>query len=487
MRPVRGTIDKSSSSSSTGFGTDRVDGSDGRPLATAGPGARLFRLTRRQHVVAATLAVGAAGLAACGTQPGGDGAPAAGPTQGPAAISYSFWDAAAGQGHIDENIAAFQTGNPKITVDKVQIDVNGYDAKVIAMISGGTPPDVLATLRPTFPSWVVKGITLPLDAHLARARIKESDFYPNVLASWRVDGKLHGVNRSVDVFTLWYNPTLLQASGVKAPDDTWTWDTLVQAGQRLTKRDMPQPQWGYATNGFNNKLWVAIALANGARLSDTEVLPKRLLLNQPGVTDALQFVADLRHKWRVMPSPAEIAEHGDPQQLFIRGRIALWFGEATRAPSFATQIKDFAPDVAVPPKGKQLGTWRAGAGLTVARAGKQTDAAALFALFCAGTDGQKTIARTQQGVPTVKAVAESDLFLQGPGPAGRKAWLQSFDWSMGPPATPTWPEIESALTAELATTWNDNRPAKDSVLAAWPKVETLMQEADALLRQMPKS
>ena len=116
-------------------------------------------------------------------------------------------------------------------------------------------------------------------------------------------------------------------------------------------------------------------MANGARLSDTEVLPKRLLIDQPGVTDALQFVADLRHRWRVMPSADEVKEQGDPQQLFIRGRIAMWFGEATRAPSFATQIKDFAPDVAVPARGKQLGTWRAGAGLTVSRAGKQPDAA----------------------------------------------------------------------------------------------------------------
>jgi len=372
-------------------------------------------------------------------------------------------------------------------VEKVQIALDEYDAKVIAMISGGTPPDVLATLRPTFPAWVVKGVTLPLDAHLARARIKEGDFYPNVLAGWRVDGKLHGLNRSVDVFTLWYNPALFGEAGVKPPDETWTWDTLVQAAQRLTRREDAQARWGFATNGFNNKLWVATAMANGARLSDTEVLPRRLLIDQPGVTDALQFVADLRHRWRVMPSADEVKEQGDPQQLFIRGRMAMWFGEATRAPSFATQIKDFTPDVAVPARGKQLGTWRAGAGLTVSRAGKQPDAAAAFALFCGGPEGQRAIAKWQQGVPTVKSVAESDLFLGGPGPAGRKAWLQSFDWSMGPPATPVWPEVEAALSAELARTWNEGRPARDSVLAAWPRVQAQMTEAEALLRQMPKS
>ena len=447
-------------------------------------------LTRRRQLLAGAHALGAATLAACGTAaPGGSapaGSQAGGAAMGPATVAYSFWDLAAGQGHIDDNIAAFQTANPKVTVEKVHIPVAEYDAKVIAMTAGGTPADVMATLRPTFPSWVVKGVTLPLDAHLSRARIRESDFYPNVLAGWRVGGKLHGLNRSVDLFTLWYNPALFQEAGVKPPDETWTWDTLVQSSQRLTRREAAQPQWGFSTSGFTNKLWVAIALANGARLSDTEVLPKRLLMDQIGVTDAFQFAADLRHKWRVMPTAAENREHGDSQQLFIQGRMAMWLGEATRAPSFATQIKDFTPDVAVPAKNKQLGTWRAGAGLTVSRSSKQQDPGAAFALFCGGPEGQKAIARGQHGVPTVRAVAESDLFLKGPGPAGRKAWLQSFDWSMGPPATPTWPEIETALSAELAKTWNDNRPARDSVLAAWPKVETLMQDADALLRQMPQ-
>jgi hypothetical protein len=47
--------------------------------------------------------------------------------------------------------------------------------------------------------------------------------------------------------------------------------------------------------------------------------------------------------------------------------------------------------------------------------------------------------------------------------------------------------VEAALSAELARTWNDARPARDSVLAAWPKVQTQMAEAEALLRQMPKS
>ena len=58
---------------------------------------------------------------------------------------------------------------------------------------------------------------------------------------------------------------------------------------------------------------------------------------------------------------------------------------------------------------------------------------------------------------------------------------------MGPPATPVWPEVEAALAGELARTWNDGRPARDSVLAAWPKVQTQMAEAESLLRQMPKA
>jgi hypothetical protein len=51
--------------------------------------------------------------------------------------------------------------------------------------------------------------------------------------------------------------------------------------------------------------------------------------------------------------------------------------------------------------------------------------------------------------------------------------------------TPNWPEIEAALNAELAQTWSGNRTAKASIEAAWPKVESLMQQAQDLARQLP--
>ncbi len=52
--------------------------------------------------------------------------------------------------------------------------------------------------------------------------------------------------------------------------------------------------------------------------------------------------------------------------------------------------------------------------------------------------------------------------------------------------TPVWTDIETVLNAELAQTWAGVRSAKDSIAAAWPKVQTLMAQAQDMVKQMPQ-
>jgi multiple sugar transport system substrate-binding protein len=191
----------------------------------------------------------------------------------------------------------------------------------------------------------------------------------------------------------------------------------------------------------------------------------------------MQWMADLMNKQHVAPSQDEIKQGGNTQMLFTSGKLALWFGEASAAARFPSAIKDFDYDVALPLKGKQAGTWLGGACHTIARDGKQKDAAAQYLLYMAGAEGNKLLAKYAFGVPAVKSVANSDLFLKQPGPpANKAAWLKAFDFGSGPPMTPVWSEVEAALNAELAQTWAGTRSAKDIAAAMCQGIEPYLAE-----------
>ncbi|HET7768538.1 MAG TPA: extracellular solute-binding protein [Chloroflexota bacterium] len=436
-------------------------------------------MTRRRLVHSALPAAVVPTLAACAP---GQSAPAA-LVQAPAELNWTFWEGAAQMPFIDATAAEVERAHPKLKVVKTSVPVASYDQTVLTMVTGGTPPDVMGTLRFTSTSWAVKGITQALDQYLSRGGFKEGDYFPSAITPWRLNGKLYALPREVDLHTLWFNRQLFDQAGIKAPDETWTWETLVAAGQRLTRREGGAPQFAFNV-ATNHKAWVAFAQQNGTKLWDREVLPTKLLINTQPVYDAIQQIADLRNRHRVMPTAQETTDAGG--NIWPRGLLAMNFAEASQAASYATTIKDFQYDVAVPPKGKQMGTWLGGACYSIPKGSTKREAAAQFILHASGVEGQKLIAQHSFGAPAIKSVADSDLFLKSATPQNKRAWRQSFEWGAGPPMTPNWPEIEAALNTELNQTWNGTRTAKASIEAAWPKVESLMQQAQDLVKQMPQ-
>jgi multiple sugar transport system substrate-binding protein len=443
--------------------------------------------TRRRLAGSAGGLIGAA-AAACGASGGADDQRQQGqPTlvQGPTRITWTFWATQDNLHFFEKTARAFEQQFPQVKVETSWV-TGAYAEKIIAMVTGGTPPDAMATTRPIAPGWAIQGITLALDPYLQRGGFREADYFPNAVSPWRYGGKLYALPREVDSWTLWYNRRAFDEAGIKPPDETWTWETFVDRAQRLTKREGGTPQYGFFPAAFTHKLWVAVGAQNGAKLYDREALPTRLLVNQPAVTDALQWVADLRHKWRVLPTDEEVAQvpNASATTLFQGGRIATMLGESTNAIRFADTIKDFAYDVAVPPKGRQHGTWLGGACYTVPKSTSKREAGVQFVMFTSGPDGQRIIAEERFGTPAIKRVAESDVFLKTPPPANKRALRQAFDWGAGPPMTPVFADVEAALAAELTQTWAGRRLAKDSVAAAWPKVEDLMRQAQEMARQL---
>src|SRR5699024_11453525 len=77
-------------------------------------------------------------------------------------------------------------------------------------------------------------------------KIAESDLvdvskYPDDIKNlYTYEDKVYAVPKDVDTIALWYNKTMFDEAGIPYPDETWTWDKLVEVAKQLTKPDGSQ-------------------------------------------------------------------------------------------------------------------------------------------------------------------------------------------------------------------------------------------------------
>lgn len=114
--------------------------------------------TRRRYLGVATA------LAACG---GATGVATSQPklVKGPVQITWTFWATPDNIAFFQEMASSFQTAFPEVRVQQTQI-TGVYDEAILAMVTGGTPPDAMETGRPAATGWAVKGISTSLDPYL---------------------------------------------------------------------------------------------------------------------------------------------------------------------------------------------------------------------------------------------------------------------------------------------------------------------------------
>jgi multiple sugar transport system substrate-binding protein len=208
-----------------------------------------------------------------------------------------------------------------------------------------------------------------------------------------------------------YRKDLFDKEGVEVPT---TWDELVQAGQKLTKNGVYGI--GLAGKSGNGELfnemcyWMGQAGANPFQL------------NTPGARQALQFVYDLIHRYKIAPPDTVTADYTPLQTSFENGKLAMWVtwdGIYAGIDKFPTVVKNYKLGVAHPPKGPvNNGTIIANWGWAINKYSKNKDMAAKFIDYAASLSSEVALAQT--GSTPSRTAALSD-------PQVQKALVQAVD------------------------------------------------------------
>jgi multiple sugar transport system substrate-binding protein len=231
----------------------------------------------------------------------------------------------------DVVIPDFESKHPNIKINLTVVTWDDFDTKMQTMIAAGTPPDVWSHWGPSgFADYVYRGLAADMTPYIEKDNYDLSDYIPEVLAIYTLDGKVYGLPMLTTGSFIFYNKDLFDAAGVEYPptnwDDTsWTYDAFVDKCGELTNETgdpettvfgcnlgfWPNDQYAWM---FGQDLYPDSAYQTG--FADVAYLDSEAAIK------AFQARQDLVWDLNYMPDPAQVDAMGGGD-IFESGKVAM--------------------------------------------------------------------------------------------------------------------------------------------------------------------
>ncbi len=363
-------------------------------------------------------------------------------------LLWGFWgspeEAASHQVVAD----AFMKEHPEIKIETWNQPYSDYFTKIQALWAAGDPktiPDVAFLWPP--PQYAAEGVLENLDPYIKQSGYDLNDYWPGLLESATYNGSIYGLPRDIEADVLYYNKTLFDKAGVKYPDETWTWDDLTAAAQKLTVKDANGNVTQYALAMENDNKYDIFLNQNGGAILDDYRNPSECMLSDPKSVQAVSFFADLLAKGYAM-TDADLNQAGGDQGAFLSGQAAMIIQNTSRVSAFNAAKMNYDVAVVPIPKGGKRYNPAGGAAWVMSAKSDNKDAAWTFMEWLQSTNGGEKI-YTERGeiFPALQSVANSPAFMTDQPPANKQAIITeakaSAVGSFG--YFPEWGELQSSV------------------------------------------
>jgi ABC-type glycerol-3-phosphate transport system substrate-binding protein len=442
--------------------------------------------TRRRLLPTGVGASAGAVLLACGPG-GGAGGPAGGPAKGKVTFMSQGTDPLDQQRYqplVDEYNAR---GGP-VTIELIQGDSGGgavsAQGKVIAMVAGGTAPDVFWTHAYISPNLTKLGILADINPYIKRDKdFKVSNYFEAPFKDYEADGKQYGIPREATTTIMVINKELFQKSGVALPTASWTWDDFLKAAQQMTRGDGSTKTWGVAgysvvtpgstTSSGSWGLYVSYPKVWQEGGDIVDKTRTKFTLHQSPAVEQIQWLADLVTRHKVHPMVEELPG-ANRREVWNTGRIGMFPSIPVYADFSQAQ---FEWDIAHLPRGKTQSTRTASAGHSMTAASKNKDAAWEVLKLLGSKPAYELWAKTGLTVPTFKEVAESPLVLNpNTPPKSAKIATDAFAYARPEPISGDWGNVGTEITKAVADVYAGKTDAKSALTPIVPVVESLLSK-----------
>ncbi|MDR1862584.1 MAG: extracellular solute-binding protein [Treponema sp.] len=251
-------------------------------------------------------------------------APAAG---GPVTLKFANYAILeAGYTEFWEGVkAGFEKKYPDITIEWVTAPYGEITNQVINMAGGGDKVDLLFGEIDWIPTLEDSGLAAPVDTVLSSSYL--SDFYPNILEGFKINGKIYGVPLYISPYVLYYNKDIFKKAGLNPDQPPKTYDEMLGMAEKiapLTSDDgnkiYPFGQTTASVPVSGSSLTAMVYNFGGKVLADDG----KLSVDNDGFRQAFEILQRLQKAgWN-----PENARLKDLRNLFALGQLAMYYDQS---------------------------------------------------------------------------------------------------------------------------------------------------------------
>ena len=226
-------------------------------------------------------------------------------------LTMGIWDVTQQPG-MEKMVEKFTEMNPTISVEVQVTPWDEYWTKMEAAATGGAMPDVFWMHTNEFAKYAGNDMLMPLDD------VIKTDKFSEALVSLATysNGILYGVPKDFDTIALGFNKELFDAAEIAYPDETWTWETFLDAAQKLTNAETNT--WGFLAPLEDQVGYLPFVYQAGGSVIEN----KTSNIDSKESKAGLQFYVDLINKEKVSPTLAELTDTHF-MEIFQAGRAGM--------------------------------------------------------------------------------------------------------------------------------------------------------------------
>ena len=394
-----------------------------------------------KRMAAGLLAAGmAAGLVGCG---GGNQSGAA--ADGNVNLTFQIWDVAQRDG-MQAMCDAYTAQHPNVKIEVQVTSWNEYWTKLEAAATSGQMPDIFWMHTNELLKYADNGMLADCSDIVDTSKFSEVSL-SNASGS---DGTLYAVPKDKDTVGLVYNKEMFDAAGVSYPDESWTWDDLTDASQKIYDAT---GKYGYMAYGDDQLGYWNFVYQNGGYILNED--KTQAGFTQPATAEAMKFYIGLQqYDW--CPDQNYFAETA-PGTAFFSEKGAMFFEGDW---NILAELQNYPEmqgkwDVAVLPKapnpvnGDGRATISNGLSYATAANNKNLDTVKDVLKFFGSEEGQRIQGERGAAIPAYIGLEETFLGVFEEYDINMQVFLDMFDYSIQSVNNASRPEWKSKVSDEL--------------------------------------
>ena len=400
-----------------------------------------------KRMAAGLLAAGmAAGLVGCG---GGNQSGAA--ADGNVNLTFQIWDVAQRDG-MQAMCDAYTAQHPNVKIEVQVTSWNEYWTKLEAAATSGQMPDIFWMHTNELLKYADNGMLADCSDIVDTSKFSEVSL-SNASGS---DGTLYAVPKDKDTVGLVYNKEMFDAAGVSYPDESWTWDDLTDASQKIYDAT---GKYGYMAYGDDQLGYWNFVYQNGGYILNED--KTQAGFTQPATAEAMKFYIGLQqYDW--CPDQNYFAETA-PGTAFFSEKGAMFFEGDW---NILAELQNYPEmqgkwDVAVLPKapnpvnGDGRATISNGLSYATAANNKNLDTVKDVLKFFGSEEGQRIQGESGAAIPAYIGLEETFLGVFEEYDINMQVFLDMFDYSIQSVNNASRPEWKSKVSDELLKIYAD--------------------------------